>query len=91
MRVIEIDPLDPIPRVHAADVLAALDRNQEALEILQPVADSDRAEVLGALAVVRLNFGDRDEARALAELALERDGDEHRAQAVLASLENDSP
>lgn len=60
------DPLNPLLRIQTADALIALERHQEAIELLTPFTDQagdQSAEAWGALALAHFAAGDLDAAQ----------------------------
>ncbi|MDQ4145820.1 MAG: O-antigen ligase family protein [Actinomycetota bacterium] len=72
-RAIEIDPLNPMNRVEAADVLIELERFGEAVWTLRPAADyvpADNGVFWATFALALAHVGDEEQARQALEHAL---------------------
>jgi len=88
-RAVAHDPLNPLIRVEAADVLNASDRPQEALEILEPAMETGNpyAQYWGALSVSRALLGDAEGAQEAIDRALAlfpNEGHAVQAQEILS-------
>jgi O-antigen ligase len=92
----ELDPLNPLIAVYTTDLFVELDREREALDLLErflPLMDRPLPREVrtyddfwGAVALARVNLDDPEGARAAAERALEVNPEEERALTVLSAL-----